>query len=87
MSCLCLAVALSIAALMLCLSLPCSPHDSECRMMAFVVDRPIVTYPEYRQLMLQGEVDVVRGEMSAHLVKSELGWRYLQILGIAVKAE
>lgn len=81
------AVCLSLAALAACFAMPCDHEPCDDRMMAFVVDRPIVTYPEFRALMLDGEVDIERDGMTAHIVKSEMGWHWLQRLSILVKAE
>ena len=86
---LCAAVAISVAALacLLALPSPSGPDEAQSRMMAFVVDRPITTYPEYLELIIDGEVDIVRDGITVHLVKSELGWHYLQRLSILVCAE
>ena len=81
------AVGISLAALATMLALPCSPHDAETLKMAFVVDRPITTYPEYLELMMDGEVYIERDGMSSHIVKSEMGWHWLQRLSILVHAE
>lgn len=81
------AAAICVAALAALVLMPCGHEPCEDRMMAFVVDRPIVTYSEYKALMLDGEVDIVRDGMTAHIVKSEMGWHWLQRLSILVKAE
>ena len=52
-----------------------------------VTDLCIVNYPEFLQLMMDGEVVVSDGDLTVRLVKSELGWHYLQRLSILVKAE
>ncbi len=86
---LCAAVAISVAALacLLALPSPSGPHDPQTLKMAFVVDRPITTYPEYLELMMDGEVYIEHNGMSAHIVKSEMGWHWLQRLSILVHAE
>ena len=81
------AVGISLAALATIFALPCSQHDSENIQMSFVVDRPITTYPEYLELMMDGEVHIERDGMSAHIVKSEMGWYWLQRLSVLVHAE
>ena len=67
--------------------MPCDHEPCDDRMMAFVVDRPVVTYPEYLTLMRDGEVTVTDGDLTVHLVRSEMGWYWLQRLSILVKAE
>lgn len=81
------AVGISLTALATMLALPCGEHTSEDLKMAFVVDRPITTYPEYLELMMDGEVHLERDGISAHIVKSEMGWYWLQRLSILVHAE
>lgn len=81
------AVCLSLAALASLLLMPCDHEPCGDRMMAFVSDRPIMDYPEYRRLMLDGEVDIVRDGMTVHIVRDEMGWHWLQRLSILVKAE
>ena len=51
-----------------------------------IQDTPIVDYPQYRKLVYEGEVYVTICGETAHLVKSELGWKYLQRLGLMVRA-
>lgn len=84
---MCAVLAMACAALFALVLMPCGHEPCEDRMMAFVVDRPITTYPEYRALMLDGEVVIERDGMTAHIVKSEMGWHWLQRLSILVKAE
>ena len=81
------AAAICVAALAALVLMPCGHEPCDDRMMAFVVDRPITTYPEYKALMLDGEVDIERDGMTVHIVKSEMGWHWLQRLSILVKAE
>ncbi|MBQ9041602.1 MAG: hypothetical protein IJ111_02175 [Eggerthellaceae bacterium] len=66
---------------------PASPCEGLEPKFRFVMDEPVVRYPEYLELMMDGEVDVTRGEVSIHLVKAECGWHYLQVLGRLVMAE
>ena len=85
---LCAAAVLSAAALACLLLLPAPPHEGAMpgRMMG-VTDRCVVNYPQFLELMMQGEVTVTDGDLTVHLVKSECGWYYLQRLSILVKAE
>lgn len=85
---LCAAVALSAVALACLLLIPCSPHAHEAygHLMG-VTDRCVVDYPEFLELMMDGEVTVTDGDFTVRLVKSECGWHYLQRLSILVKAE
>lgn len=78
---------IAISCLFSMLAVPSSPHEHRDMKMIFVVDRPITTYPEYLELMMTGEVYLVRDGMTAHIVKSEMGWHWLQRLGILVCAE
>lgn len=66
---------------------PAPQHEEQATRFIHVQDVPIVDYPQYRELMQKGEVYVTMGDATAHLVKSELGWRYLQRLGLMVRAE
>ena len=85
---LCAAVALSAVALACLLLMPGTPHEHESygHLMG-VTDRCVVDYPEFLELMMDGEVTVTDGDLTVHLVKSECGWYYLQRLSILVKAE
>jgi len=70
------------------LAWPDSPHENErYGHLMGVTDLCIVNYPEFLQLMMDGEVVVSDGDLTVRLVKSELGWHYLQRLSILVKAE
>lgn len=77
-----MAVALAIMVLA-----PAPQHEEEPTRFIHIQDVPIVDYPQYRELMREGEVYVRIGDETAHLVKSELGWQYLQRLGLMVRAE
>lgn len=81
-----MAATLAVALALLVLA-PASPHEEEPTRFVHIQDTPIVDYPQYRELMREGEVYVTMGDATAHLVKSELGWRYLQRLGLMVRAE
>jgi hypothetical protein len=85
---LCAAVALSVAAFACMLACPTAPHEPGMpgRMMG-ITDRCVVDYPQFLELMMDGEVVVTDGDLTVHLVKSECGWHYLQRLSILVKAE
>lgn len=85
---LCAAVALSAVALACLLLMPCSPHEHEVygHLMG-VTDRCVVDYPQFLELMIDGEVTVTDGDLTIRLVKAECGWYYLQRLSILVKAE
>ena len=84
---LCAAVALSIAVLASLVVLPV-PHSAHATTKIFgVQDICIVTYPEFLELMMDGEVTVTDDDLTVHLVKDECGWHYLQRLSILVKAE
>lgn len=85
---LCAAVVLSAAALACLLLSPCPPHEEDgCGHLMGVTDRCVVDYPQFLELMMDGEVTVTDGDLTVHLVKSECGWYYLQRLSILVKAE
>ncbi len=81
------AVGISLAALALLLAIPCSPHADRPEHLMGVTDICVVDYPEFLELMMDGEVTVSDGDLAVHLVKAECGWHYLQRLSILVKAE
>ena len=81
------AAGIALAALSTLCAIPCGPHAARCGPMMGVTDRCVVDYPQFLELMMDGEVVVTDGDLTVRLVKSECGWHYLQRLSILVKAE
>ena len=66
---------------------PVAPHAGNDGRFRSVCDPCIVDYPEYWELMHDGEVTVEQNGLTVNLVKDELGWLYLQELGTMVRTE